>query len=114
VKGANYLWRDGRDGADLPYGTSASYDPGGRLVESVRAKGHVSSAFNTDPGSDVFPTHAGYPWQDGQAIIRVQGPNERLSGGPQSGAWNEQRLSATGQLLLIARGVGYAFSHEEE
>jgi RHS repeat-associated protein len=87
------------------YGSTITYRPDGRPECIIEGVGRQTDA-TTDEALDRYPSCVQYIYRNGELRIRIRGPNELAVGKPQSGAYDEQVFSATGQLLSIARKRG--------
>jgi RHS repeat-associated protein len=84
------------------YGTTLTYRADGRAECLIQGIGRQNVA-TTDETVDRYPTCKSYVYQNGQLLVRTQGPNELAQGKPQFGAYNEETLSATGRVLSRSR-----------
>ncbi|MGY4366832.1 hypothetical protein ACVW1A_002897 [Bradyrhizobium sp. LB1.3] len=84
------------------YGTTFMYRADGRPNCFIDGLG-LQTATTTDETLDRYPTCMAYSYQNGQLIVRTQGPNELGPGKPQSGAYDEEAVSATGNVLHRSR-----------
>jgi YD repeat-containing protein len=84
------------------YGTTFTYRADGRPNCMIAGSGPQSVA-TTDETLDRYPMCMTYVYQNGQLLVRSQGPNELAQGKPQSGAYDEKALSATGKVLRSSR-----------
>jgi RHS repeat-associated protein len=80
------------------YGTSFTYRADDRPECAIVGSGPQSTT-TTDETLDRYPMCISYLFQNGQMVVRGQGPNELAQGTPQSGAYDEETLSATGKTL---------------
>jgi RHS repeat-associated protein len=87
------------------YGTTFTYRADGRPECAIDGLGPQTTA-TTDETVDRFPTCVSYLYQNGQLLVRTQGPNELALNKPQSGAYDEEARSATGQVLSRSRSRG--------
>jgi RHS repeat-associated protein len=84
------------------YGTTFRYTAEGRPECLIEGLGRQSVA-TTDETEDRYPTCVSYVYQNGQLLVRTQGPNELAPSKPQTGAYDEEVLSATGRVLSRSR-----------
>jgi RHS repeat-associated protein len=85
-----------------PYGTTFTYKADGRLDCQIQGIGPQNSA-TTNETADRYPTCLSYLYANHQALTRTQGPDELAVGKPQSSAYDEEVLSATGMVLSRSR-----------
>jgi RHS repeat-associated protein len=84
------------------YGVTYSYASDGRLACATTGEG-VQTSTTTDESVSRYPTCFSYLYAAHQALRRIQGPNELAAGKPQSGAFDEETLTATGEVIRRAR-----------
>jgi len=84
------------------YGVTFTYRADGRSECAIAGTGPQTLA-TTDAAVDRYPRCFSYVYANGAQLVRVQGPNEIAPSTPQSGAYDERVLSATGQLLSQSR-----------
>jgi YD repeat-containing protein len=84
------------------YGTTFKWRSDGRIECLIKGIGRQSVA-TTDETVDRYPTCVSYHFQNGQLVLRTQGPNELALGKPQSGAYDEEIRSATEKVLSRSR-----------
>jgi RHS repeat-associated protein len=87
------------------YGVTFTYRADGRSECAIAGTGPQTLA-TTDATVDRYPRCLSYLYANGALLVRVQGPNEIASSTPQSGAYDERALSATGQILSRSRKQG--------
>lgn len=85
------------------YGTTYHYRSDGSVECAIRAPGEAPLVHQTDEDAEVFPTCFDRTYLGSQEIRRVQGPNELLPAGPQTGGWSQQIVGATGRVLEKSR-----------
>jgi RHS repeat-associated protein len=84
------------------YGTTFTYHADGRSHCAIEGTG-VQSQATTDETADRYPTCRSYGYEANQLVVRTQGPNELAAGRPQSGAFDEERSGADGNVLARSR-----------
>jgi RHS repeat-associated protein len=84
------------------YGTTTTYLADGRPECVIQGTGVQTEAV-TDESVDRYPTCVTYAIRSGALVVQRRGPNELAAGKPQSGAFDEDVISATGQLLRRSR-----------
>ncbi len=96
---------------DALYGTTYHYRTDGSVECAIRAPGEAALVHQTNEAAEVFPTCFEHTYVDSQELRRVQGPNELVAAGPQTGGWSEEIVGATG--LVHEKSRWYAGQRKE-
>ena len=86
----------------LRYGTTFTYRADGRPECQIQGLGRQTLP-TTDEASSRFASCNTFVYDNHELAIRTSGPNELAQGKPQTGAFDEVRLSRTGAVVEMSR-----------
>ncbi len=92
-----------QDRASWPFGTTAVYDRGGRVVRTVEARGVQTAPTSTSVATDTFVSRYEYAWSGNKAIVRTWDSGQTDPASATTGSYDEQLSTALGWVTETTR-----------
>ncbi len=89
----------------LPYGTTTTYDPRGRVTRVTTAQGQNPTASTTSVSGDVFVRNIAYAYDSGMVRTTSRGSDENDPGSPRYGAHDDAWSTAIGRQVRRVRAA---------